>query len=128
MQWLVNKLGNNFITDKTSDGATPLHMAACKCHAPYPCPLIPPTHVPPHTRTPTHTRTPPTHTAQGNVDILKFFIERLERPEDVNIQDSIQATPAHDAAEFGQTQAMIVLLKAGADLNIQDYVSATYVP
>ncbi len=78
--------------------------------------------LPPHTHTHTLSHA---HTAQGNVDILKFFVERLEDPGDINIQDNIQATPAHDAAEFGQTQAMIVLLKAGADLNIQDYVSAT---
>ncbi|XP_064397697.1 uncharacterized protein LOC135344431 isoform X2 [Halichondria panicea] len=91
VKWLVNKLGTSFITDKTTDGATPLHMAA----------------------------------SQGNLDILRFFLDRLENEGDVNIQDSIQATPAHDAAEFGQTQAMILLLKAGADLSIQDYVNKT---
>lgn len=48
-QWLVNKLGNSFITDKTSDGATPLHMAACK----RPRPL--PSH-PPHILHTTHTQ------------------------------------------------------------------------
>lgn len=60
--------------------------------------------------------------AQGNLDILRFFLANLENENDVDIQDSIQATPAHDAAEFGQTQALILLLKSGADLTIQDYV------
>jgi len=62
-------------------------------------------------------------TARGAVDILKFFLDKLDNESDVNVQDSIKATPAHDAAEYGQTQAMILLLKAGADLSIQDMVS-----
>ncbi len=105
-QWLVNKLGTRFITDRTTDGATPLHMAACRSNTPHHVSIV-----------------TTSSTAQGNVDILRFFLDRLENEGDVNIQDSIQATPAHDAAEFGQTQAMILLLKAGADLSIQDYVS-----
>ena len=55
--------------------------------------------------------------------MIRFFLDNLENKEDVNILDNINATPAHDAAEYGQTQAMVLLLKAGADITMQDVVS-----
>ena len=30
IQWLISKLGTQYVLDKTIDGATPLHMAAGK--------------------------------------------------------------------------------------------------
>ena len=62
--------------------------------------------------------------ASGNTDILKFMLENLEEKKDVNVTDNINATPAHDAAEYGKVKAMLLLLKHGADINITDTVSA----
>ena len=55
--------------------------------------------------------------------MLRYFLDSLENKEDVDIQDHIHATPAHDAAEYGQTQSMLLLLKYGANVNIKDTVS-----
>jgi len=60
--------------------------------------------------------------ASGNTKILKFLLENLENPADINVTDHINATPAHDAAEYGQTAAMLVLLQHGADTSIPDQV------
>lgn len=60
--------------------------------------------------------------AQGQTEMLRFFLDSLENESDVNVQDHIHATPAHDAAEYGKTQSMLLLLKYGADVNIKDTV------
>ena len=62
-------------------------------------------------------------TAQGHTDILCYLLENLENKGDVNVLDHIHATPAHDAAEFGQMESMLLLLKNGADISIKDTVS-----
>ena len=41
----------------------------------------------------------------------------------MNVMDHIHATPAHDAAEYGQSEALLLLLKAGADVTLKDMVS-----
>lgn len=51
------------------------------------------------------------------------MVENLDDSSDINVQDHIQATPLHDATEFGEFQTMVVLLQHGADLNIKDNVS-----
>ena len=61
--------------------------------------------------------------ALGHCEILYFLLESLEDGSDIDILDHIHATPAHDAAEYGQTEAMILLLKHGANVNIKDTVS-----
>ena len=60
--------------------------------------------------------------ALGHSDILRFFLDTLEDENDIDVLDHIHATPAHDAAEYGQTEAMILLLKHGANTNIKDTV------
>lgn len=62
-------------------------------------------------------------TALGHCEILYFLLESLEDSSDIDVQDNIHATPAHDAAEYGQTEAMILLLRHGANVNIKDTVS-----
>ena len=127
MQWLISKLGPKYILDKTIDGATPLHMAAgtyvLYTHPPHDCRYIliyctlmerMPFNIP---------LLPYKPTAQGYTDILRYFLDNLENKSDVNVQDHIHATPAHDAAEYGQMQAMLLLLKNGADVSIKDTVS-----
>ena len=61
-------------------------------------------------------------TALGHCEILHFLLESLEDSSDINVQDNIHATPAHDAAEYGQTEAMVLLLRHGANVNIKDTV------
>lgn len=63
------------------------------------------------------------HTALGQSEILQFFLNTLEEKTDIDVLDHIHATPAHDAAEYGQKEAMILLLKHGASVNIKDTVS-----
>lgn len=63
------------------------------------------------------------NTASGNTDILKFLLDNLENKKDVNVTDNINATPAHDAAEYGKIKTMLLLLKNGADISITDTVS-----
>jgi len=63
-----------------------------------------------------------TFTALGHSDILRFFLDTLEDKNDIDVLDHIHATPAHDAAEYGQTEAMILLLQHGANINIKDTV------
>ena len=60
--------------------------------------------------------------AQGHTDILQYLLENLENKNDVNALDHIHATPAHDAAEYGQMESMLLLLKNGADISIKDTV------
>jgi len=49
-------------------------------------------------------------------------LDTLEDKNDIDVLDHIHATPAHDAAEYGQTEAMILLLQHGANINIKDTV------
>lgn len=56
------------------------------------------------------------------MEILKFYLENLEDKNDVNTTDNINATPAHDAAEYGKLKAILLLLKYGADISIEDTV------
>ena len=58
----------------------------------------------------------------GHTDILLYFLDTLEDRKDVNILDHIHATPAHDAAEYGEMDALLLLLKHGADITITDTV------
>ena len=60
--------------------------------------------------------------AQGHTEILRYLLENLENRSDVNVLDHIHATPAHDAAEYGQMESMLLLLKNGADISIKDTV------
>lgn len=62
-------------------------------------------------------------TASGNTEILKFLLDHLTDKKDVDVTDNINATPAHDAAEYGQIKTMLLLLKYGADVRIADTVS-----
>lgn len=55
--------------------------------------------------------------------MLQFFLENLEDKNDIDVLDHIHATPAHDAAEFGQHESLLMLLKNGANINIKDTVS-----
>ena len=107
-QWLISKLGSKYILDKTVDGATPLHMAAGKSQRLNVFVVLKTSFV--------------FNVALGHMEILKFFLDSLENRESINVQDHIHATPAHDAAEYGQTQAMLLLLKHGADITIKDSV------
>lgn len=109
-QWLISKLGPKYILDKTIDGATPLHMAAGMILLVNIYVLI--------TYDAFHI-----HTALGQSEILQFFLNTLEEKTDIDVLDHIHATPAHDAAEYGQKEAMILLLKHGASVNIKDTVS-----
>lgn len=65
----------------------------------------------------------PIPVALGQCDILQYFLEHLKRKRDVNVTDNIHATPAHDAAEYGQMESMLLLLRHGADLTIKDTAS-----
>ena len=56
--------------------------------------------------------------------MLQFFLDNLEDKNDINVLDHIHATPAHDAAEFGQQETLLMLLKHGANISIKDTVSA----
>lgn len=67
------------------------------------------------------------HTALGQSEILQFFLNTLEEKNDIDVLDHIHATPAHDAAEYGQKEAMILLLKHGANVNIKDTVSFIWI-
>ena len=55
--------------------------------------------------------------------MLQFFLDKLEDRDDINVLDHIHATPAHDAAEFGQQETLLMLLKHGANISIKDTVS-----
>ena len=55
--------------------------------------------------------------------MLQFFLDNLEDKNDINVLDHIHATPAHDAAEFGQQETLLMLLKHGANISIKDTVS-----
>ena len=59
----------------------------------------------------------------GHISVLEFLLSKLSNKKDVNILDDIHATPAHDAVENGQIDALAVLLKYGADMSIMDSVS-----
>ena len=65
-------------------------------------------------------------TAQGHTDILHYLLENMENKDDVNVLDHIHATPAHDAAEYGQMESMLLLLRNGADISIKDTVRHSY--
>lgn len=56
------------------------------------------------------------------MDILHYLVRSLENKNDINVLDHIHATPAHDAAEYGQMQALLLLLNNGADISIKDTV------
>lgn len=144
-QWLISKLGSKYILDKTIDGATPLHMAAglymclsatyvsvsvCECMHVNTCEWM-------YICVSTHMwvwiwqcaimkAVSIVITAQGNTDILRYLLENLENKSDVNVLDHIHATPAHDAAEYGQMQSMLLLLKNGADIAIKDTVRIAF--
>eukprot|EP00731_Ephydatia_muelleri_P013653 Em0007g963a len=65
----------------------------------------------------------PLHIAAGlgHIGVLEYLLSKCQsNPEYVNVLDEIHATPAHDAVENGQTAALAVLLKYGADINIKD--------
>ena len=59
--------------------------------------------------------------------MLQFFLDNLEDKNDINVLDHIHATPAHDAAEFGQQETLLMLLKHGANISIKDTVSVPLV-
>lgn len=59
----------------------------------------------------------------GHISVLEFLLSKLSNKADVDVLDDIHATPAHDAVENGHTEALAVLLKYGADVNITDSVS-----
>lgn len=63
--------------------------------------------------------------AQGYTDLLEYFIENLEDKSDINVRDDILATPAHDAAEFGERDSFLILLRNGADITIKDKENKT---
>ncbi len=100
-------LGPKTILSRTFDGATPLHIAAGK----YRVSIVSDSIIFYSTL------------AQGYTDLLEYFIENLEDLSDINVRDDILATPAHDAAEFGEDDSFFVLLKNGADITIKDKVS-----
>ena len=62
--------------------------------------------------------------AHGCTEMLQFFLDNLEDKNDINVLDHIHATAAHDAAEFGQQETLLMLLKHGANISIKDTVSA----
>ena len=61
--------------------------------------------------------------AHGFVTVLEYLLKSTKDKNAINFLDEINATPAHDAAEFGQLETMLVLIKHGADINIRDTVS-----
>ena len=60
--------------------------------------------------------------AEGLADLLEFLIQCLHDKTNMNIGDDIGSTAAHDAAEFGEHDALLVLLKHGADISIKNQV------
>lgn len=62
--------------------------------------------------------------AHGFAGVLEYLIQAMQDKTKINPLDAIKATPAHDAAEFGQLETMLVLLRHGADINIKDTVRA----
>ena len=62
--------------------------------------------------------------AHGCTEMLQFFLDNLEDKNDINVLYHIHATAAHDAAEFGQQETLLMLLKHGANISIKDTVSA----
>ena len=63
-------------------------------------------------------------TAKNEAISPLFFLDNLEDKNDINVLDHIHATAAHDAAEFGQQETLLMLLKHGANISIKDTVSA----
>ena len=61
--------------------------------------------------------------AHGFVSVLEYLLKSVKDKNAINSLDDISATPAHDAAEFGQLGTMLVLIKHGADINVKDTVS-----
>lgn len=66
--------------------------------------------------------TAPPPTALGHCDILTFLVDHLEDKSDIDVLDHIHATAAHDAAEYGQMEALLILLRHRADISIKDTV------
>ena len=47
---------------------------------------------------------------------LEYLLQSVEDKNAINSLDDISATPAHDAAEFGQLETMLVLVNTGLTL------------
>ena len=62
--------------------------------------------------------------AHGFVGVLEYLLQSVKDRNAINSLDDISATPAHDAAEFGQLETMLVLIKHGADITVKDTVSS----
>lgn len=55
--------------------------------------------------------------------MLQFLIDKLPDKSDINVSDDLGSTAAHDAAEFGEHDTLMVLLKNGADISLLNEVS-----
>ena len=56
------------------------------------------------------------------MDILRYLVDTLENGDDINITDNSNYTPLHDAAEEDNVQAVQLLLKHGARVDIKNKV------
>ena len=110
----MRNIGPAIIVDRTKDGATPLHIAAGRCGV---CICI-------EARIGLRSAFLSLSVAHGFVGVLEYLLQSAEDKNAINSLDNISATPAHDAAEFGQLEKMLVLIKHGADITIKDTVSS----
>lgn len=53
---------------------------------------------------------------------MEYLINMLPDKTAINISDDSGSTPAHDAAEFGEKETLIVLLRNGADVTLMNQV------
>ncbi|XP_065199242.1 uncharacterized protein LOC135830945 isoform X2 [Sycon ciliatum] len=64
--------------------------------------------------------------AKGYTYLLRWFFDTHPEPNVLaRLCDNADATPAHDAAEFGQVEALKLLLRHGADLFARDQDGAS---
>ena len=60
-----------------------------------------------------------------HLEILRYFLDSLDSTEDVNVTDHANYTPLHDAADEGVPQAVQLLLRHGARVDIKNKVVLT---
>ena len=113
----MRNIGPAIIVDRTKDGATPLHIAAGRCGV---CICI-------KARIGLMAACLSLSVAHGFVGVLEYLLQSVKDKNAINSLDDISATPAHDAAEFGQLETMLVLIKHGADITIKDTVSSAQI-
>jgi ankyrin repeat protein len=116
VEWLIIELSQNVRSRRSTDNASPLHLASENGHVKAACKLIEcgadPTAQDNGGQTALHLAS-----QRGHMDVALVLIER---GADLTAQNNDGETPLNRALEFHEVRAACMLIERGADVTIQD--------